>query len=113
MTERTGYHVSYDDAGSVQIDEATHAPMAGDGSVVPSDGLGCHSGSTMKEAAREAGQSELTGCECASNELNTKTCEAEKQKNTETDETHFRIQKLGLMRGYLLFLKDLQLKTAS
>ena len=59
MTERSGYHVSYDDAGSVQIDEATHAPMAGDDVPVSQDGLGCHSGSTMKEAAREAGQSEL------------------------------------------------------
>ena len=59
MTERTGYHVSYDDAGSVVIDAATHAPMAGDDTPVPQDGLGCHSGATMAEAARAAGQSEL------------------------------------------------------
>ena len=59
MSDRTGYHVSYDDAGSVVIDEATHAPMAGDDSPVPQDGLGCHSGSTMAQAARDAGQSDL------------------------------------------------------
>lgn len=59
MTERTGYHVSYDDAGLVMIDEASHAPMAGDDVPVSEDGLGCHAGSTLAEAAREAGQSEL------------------------------------------------------
>ncbi|MFK7837153.1 MAG: chlorophyllide a reductase subunit Y [Sulfitobacter sp.] len=59
MSERSGYNVEYDDAGSVVIDEATHAQMAGDDTPVPQDGLGCHSGSTMKEAARAAGQSEL------------------------------------------------------
>ncbi|MEW9921753.1 chlorophyllide a reductase subunit Y [Marimonas sp. MJW-29] len=59
MTERKGYHVSYDDAGSVVIDEASHEAMAGDDAPVPQGGLGCHSGSTMKEAARAAGQSEL------------------------------------------------------
>ena len=59
MSERTGYNVDYDDAGSVVIDEASHAPMAGDDVPVPQDGLGCHSGSTMANAARAAGQSEL------------------------------------------------------
>ncbi|MEM6939736.1 MAG: chlorophyllide a reductase subunit Y [Pseudomonadota bacterium] len=33
--------------------------MPGDGTPLPQDGLGCHAGSTMVEAARAAGQSEL------------------------------------------------------
>ena len=59
MSDRTGYNVDYDDAGSVVIDEASHAPMAGDDVPTSQDGLGCHSGATMAEAARSAGQSEL------------------------------------------------------
>ena len=59
MSDRTGYNVDYDDAGSVVIDEASHAPMAGNDVPTPQDGLGCHSGATMADAARSAGQSEL------------------------------------------------------
>ena len=65
MSERTAYHVSYDDAGAVRIDEA-HAPdmirgFEASGDVVPDqvgDG-GCGAPGTMAEAARAAGQSDL------------------------------------------------------
>ncbi len=56
MTDRQGYHVSYDDAGKVEVTEgaarAEGAPME--------DGMGCHAGAeTMEAAARAAGKSDI------------------------------------------------------
>ncbi|SDZ48257.1 chlorophyllide a reductase subunit Y [Jannaschia faecimaris] len=60
MSEREGYNVSYDDAGTVEITEA-NAPLT-DAAPVPDMAApqgACTSASTLKEAARAAGQSEL------------------------------------------------------
>jgi chlorophyllide a reductase subunit Y len=56
MPDRTGYHVDYDETGEVQVIEG--APRDAASADAP-EALGCHSGSTMKEAARQAGQSDL------------------------------------------------------
>ncbi|APE45722.1 chlorophyllide reductase subunit Y (plasmid) [Sulfitobacter alexandrii] len=58
MSERAGYHVSYDAAGDVVIDAADGAPEL-PAAEAPQDGAGCHAGGTMEDAARAAGQSEL------------------------------------------------------
>ena len=60
MSESTGYNVSYDDAGLVQVTDAS-APVTNDAPQVPAtggEGL-CVSKDTLKDAARAAGQSEL------------------------------------------------------
>ncbi len=49
--------ISYDDADQVQVETGTE--VEGRDMPIPTDGLGCHSGSTMKDAARKAGNSEL------------------------------------------------------
>ena len=56
MTDRQGYHVDYDDAGSVTVTEgAARAPGA-----PVEDGMGCHAGAeTMEAAARAAGKSDI------------------------------------------------------
>lgn len=58
MSERTGYNVSYDDSGSVEVTEAAVAAGAPDTPATGGDGL-CVSKDTLKDAARKAGQSEL------------------------------------------------------
>ncbi len=56
MSERQGYHVSYDDAGEVQVTEGAARPEG----VPMSDGMGCHAGAeTMEAAARAAGKSDI------------------------------------------------------
>ena len=57
IANETAHEVSYDDAASAEVE--TGSAVEGRDAPMPQDGLGCHSGSTMKEAARAAGQSEL------------------------------------------------------
>lgn len=59
MSERSGYHVSYDGAGQVVIDDASDGAEPATMAAPPQDGAGCHAGTTMEDAARAAGQSEL------------------------------------------------------
>ncbi len=59
MSEREGYNVTYDASGEVEVIDAAPAGDLPRDEVGSVDGLGCHSGSTMAEAARNAGQSEL------------------------------------------------------
>lgn len=56
MTSENG-HITYDDADTVEVQTGT--AVEGRDVPMPTDGLGCHSGSTMKEAARTAGNSEM------------------------------------------------------
>ena len=56
MTSENG-HITYDDADTVEVQTGT--AVEGRDVLMPTDGLGCHSGSTMKEAARTAGNSEM------------------------------------------------------
>jgi chlorophyllide a reductase subunit Y len=55
--DQTRGEVAYDDVGEVPV--LTGEPNSMVETQTPGDGLGCHSGSTMKEAALKAGQSEL------------------------------------------------------
>jgi hypothetical protein len=49
MSDRAGYNVEYDDAGTVVIDEASSGPdLAPVLAEAPTDGMGCHSGATMR-----------------------------------------------------------------
>lgn len=59
MSDRNGYHVAYDEAGSVVIDEASSGASLPPVADAPQDGMGCHSGATMADAAREAGKSDV------------------------------------------------------
>ena len=49
--------VTYDDADAVEVEIGT--AIEGRDAPIPQDGLGCHSGSDMTEAARLAGQSDM------------------------------------------------------
>ena len=56
MTSETG-HITYDDADTVEVQTGT--AVEGRDAPLPTDGLGCHAGSTMKDAARTAGNSDM------------------------------------------------------
>ena len=49
--------ISYDDADQVQVETGTE--VADRDVPIPEGGVGCHSGSTLKDAARNAGNSEM------------------------------------------------------
>ena len=51
--------VTYDAASQVEVIKGHPRDEAAEASVMPSDGLGCHSGSEMKKAAELSGNSEL------------------------------------------------------
>ena len=56
MSDTATYEVTYDENGKVQvISDDGSAPAV----VEPVDGMGCHSGGTMADAARKAGKSEI------------------------------------------------------
>jgi chlorophyllide a reductase subunit Y len=58
VSDTETYEVTYDEAGKVEVTVTDGLPrdVPTDG---PVDGLGCHSGSTMEAAAREAGKSDI------------------------------------------------------
>ena len=61
MMRRDGLsdEVTYDAASQVEVIKGHPRDEAAEASVMPSDGLGCHSGSEMKKAAELSGNSEL------------------------------------------------------
>ena len=51
--------VTYDAASQVEVIKGHPRDDAAEASVMPADGLGCHSGSDLKKAAESSGNSEL------------------------------------------------------